>query len=392
MSIELKERPVAKSVQGDKKSLVDVSATTPMGRLLRRFWQPVAVSKSVEKGKAIAIRILGEDFTLFRGESGKPYVVGSRCAHRRTLMHTGWVEGEQIRCIYHGWTYDGLGQCVERPAEANTGNACIGGHLAVDYGGLIFAYFGPGAAPEFQLPRKEIIETQERVTYARKEEWPCNWFQMVENSMDATHVSFAHQAGIVGSFGEAITTSIPKLAYTETEAGIEQRATRSAENVRVSDWTFPNNNHIIIPGLAPEDPWIDILVWMVPIDRENAIRFFIYSAPMQDEHAARFIQHFEKHGAYNPANDHDDLMNKGIYPSEPVIELTGAQDYVATVGQGAVVDSENEMLGKSDSGVIFTRRVFWREMDALQSGQPIKQWRRRAHPAELPHPPAKSKS
>jgi 5,5'-dehydrodivanillate O-demethylase len=387
MAVELDERPVTRSVQGDKKMLVEVAADTPMGKLLRRFWHPVALSRSVETGKAIPIRILGEDLTLYRGESGEPHVVGARCAHRRTLMHTGWVEGERIRCIYHGWTYDALGRCVERPAEGTLGNASIGGYPALDYCGLVFAYFGPGPAPDFELPRKAILETPERANYARQEQWPCNWFQMIENSMDATHVSFAHQAGMVGSFGAAITTTVPSLKYTETEAGVEQRATRSANNVRVSDWTFPNNNHIVIPGLTAKDPWIDICAWMVPVDRENAIRFFIYSAPMQGEDASRFLEYFDTYGTYNPADYHDELFNRGTYPTEPLIHLTGAQDYVATVGQGTVADTENELLGKSDAGVVFVRRVFWREIDALEAGKPTKQWRPLSEQVELPHPP-----
>ena len=90
---------------------------TLMGRLLRSFWQPVATSASIEPGKARGIRILSEDLTLYRGESGTPHLVGSRCAHRGTVLHTGWVEGENIRCMYHGWRFPPAGLCDEIPAE-----------------------------------------------------------------------------------------------------------------------------------------------------------------------------------------------------------------------------------------------------------------------------------
>ncbi len=90
---------------------------TPMGDFLRRFWQPVAAVAEVAKGGAIPIRLLSEDLTLYRGESGNPHVVAARCAHRLNLLHTGWVENETIRCMYHGWMYNGTGQCVEMPAE-----------------------------------------------------------------------------------------------------------------------------------------------------------------------------------------------------------------------------------------------------------------------------------
>ena len=97
--------------------LTQTAADAPMGKLLRKFWQPIAVSKDLAPGAGQPIRVLGEDLTLYRGESGRAYLVGGRCAHRLTLLHTGWIEGDNIRCMYHGWQYDGTGQCVHRPVE-----------------------------------------------------------------------------------------------------------------------------------------------------------------------------------------------------------------------------------------------------------------------------------
>src|SRR4051812_11629877 len=124
---------------------------TPMGRLLRSFWQPVAITDDLKPGQPVPLRVLSEDLTLYRGESGKAYLVGGRCAHRCVVLHTGWVEGEQIRCMYHGWKYDGTGQCTEMPAEKKSRPDLvkIEGYPTHEYAGLIFAYMGEGAAPEF---------------------------------------------------------------------------------------------------------------------------------------------------------------------------------------------------------------------------------------------------
>ena len=100
------------------KLLTQTGPDTDMGRLLRRFWQPVAVSHSVKPGTARPLRVLGEDLTLYRGESGEAHLVGGRCAHRRTVLHTGWVQGEEIRCIYHGWKYAGWASAPRRPPKA----------------------------------------------------------------------------------------------------------------------------------------------------------------------------------------------------------------------------------------------------------------------------------
>lgn len=359
---------------------------SPMGELLRRFWHPVALADSVKPGNARPLRILSEDLTLYRGESGTPHLVAGHCPHRRTLLHTGWVQGEELRCIYHGWKFNSAGKCTEAPAEgeAVTSKVRIPAYPIREYCGLLFAYMGPGAPPEFNLPRKAVFEREGGMAIPRVQDWPCHWFAHVENSLDAVHVSFVHQAGKVGEFGKAITSAIPKLEYFETDAGIRQIATRSPTNVRISDWTFPNNNHILVPGL-PGDPWIDIGIWMTPIDNERTARFLIYSLPDGAEAHERFRAYFQKFASYNPAEHHDDLLLRKIYPEEPILQLTGAQDYVATMGQGVRPDRSLERLGKSDAGIVFLRRLFLREMAALANNEP-KKWKRLDHGIELPKP------
>lgn len=370
-------------------SLSQTAADTPMGKLLRQFWQPVAVSKQLKPKSAMAIRIMSEDLTLYRGESGKPYLVGSHCLHRLTLLHTGWVEGDEIRCMYHGWKYNGSGRCVHRPAEAAplSDKTRIAGYPTHEYAGLIFAYMGPGEAPEFNLPRSDALERPTDLGFARTESWPCNWFQHVENSLDPVHVSFAHMAGRVGEFGRAITEVIPELHYEETDAGIKQTAVRSEDNVRVSNWTFPNCNHVRVPGLKDDDPWIDTANWMVPIDDERTVRFSVRRVPSTTREAdQRITEYFDEVESYNAADDHDALFNKKEYPEDPLVRLTSAQDYVALVGQGAIADRSHELLGKSDKGVVFLRNVFFREMAAILDEAPAKKWRSLAKSPDLPKP------
>src|SRR3982750_3642757 len=77
-------------------------STQPVDRTLRRCAHSLAITRA---------------FPLYRGESGKARVMANECAHRLSVLSTGWVEGETIRCRYHGWRYDASGQCVEQPAE-----------------------------------------------------------------------------------------------------------------------------------------------------------------------------------------------------------------------------------------------------------------------------------
>src|SRR5438067_666556 len=97
--------------------VVHAGPGTLAGRYLRQFWQPVALGADVAPGTARTIRVLGEEFTLYRGQSGTPFLVDHRCAHRGAQLSLGWVEDDCLRCFYHGWKYDSSGQCVEQIAE-----------------------------------------------------------------------------------------------------------------------------------------------------------------------------------------------------------------------------------------------------------------------------------
>jgi 5,5'-dehydrodivanillate O-demethylase len=362
--------------------LTETSAGTPMGTLLRSFWQPIALSRSLAKGAARPVKVMGEELTLFRGESGKPYLVAGRCAHRCTVLHTGYIEGEQIRCMYHGWRYDGTGQCTEMPAErrgARPDLVKIAGYPLHEYAHLIFAWMGDAPAPEFQLPRKDVLENPDRHLFAYEETWDCHWFQQIENSLDATHVSFAHVWHRMSRFGEEITTTVPDLTYTETSAGIKQVAVRSKNNVRVSDWTFPNNNHVVVPGPKKGDPWSHICVWAVPIDERWTMRFSVLSSEgsdtrLQDEHDP----------GYQPAEHFEELFKQAGIPVLGSNQFLSVQDYVAVRGQGIIVDRMNETLAQSDMGVAKLRQMFSRELDAIRSGRPTKAWSRLEEAVELP--------
>ena len=99
----------ARSSEADWYDLAHTGPGTLAGRFMRRFWHPVALARELKVGRTLPVRIMSEDFTLYRGDSGKAYAVAFRCAHRGTQLSTGWVEGENLRCFYHGWVYDGSG-------------------------------------------------------------------------------------------------------------------------------------------------------------------------------------------------------------------------------------------------------------------------------------------
>ena len=114
-------------------------ADTITGRYLRRFWHPVFVAEKLLAGRAAPITIMGAKLALYRGEDGAVHGVDNRCAHRGAMLSVGRVDGDMIRCPYHGWAYGPDGQCRHQPFEtaAYAQRIKIGGYPTREYLGLI---------------------------------------------------------------------------------------------------------------------------------------------------------------------------------------------------------------------------------------------------------------
>ena len=99
--------------------LTRVGPGTRMGNLLRRYWFPIAFEQDFDGRPTKSVRLLGEDWTIYKTPSGRYGIVGEYCPHRRASMTYGVVHEDGIRCGYHGWKFDFTGQCVEQPAETD---------------------------------------------------------------------------------------------------------------------------------------------------------------------------------------------------------------------------------------------------------------------------------
>ena len=111
------------------RDLVEVGPGTRAGELLRRYWHPVARGDEATD-LPVVVRLLGEDLVLFRDLQGRAGLVVPRCCHRGTSLLYGKVENDGIRCCYHGWLFDGEGNCLDQPCEPDRGRNLASYELA----------------------------------------------------------------------------------------------------------------------------------------------------------------------------------------------------------------------------------------------------------------------
>src|SRR5262245_14241597 len=180
-------RDLERTASGTGADPRTIGPGTAAGTLLRSFWQPIYGGDRLPAGKAVPLHILGEDFTLFRGQGGTPHVLAPYCAHRGLRLSAGWVEADCLRCFYHGWKYDSAGACVDQPAEKAEARdkVTIASYPTREYLGLIFAYFGAGEPSEF--PRFNVYHRDGCFTEVRVSPRQWSYFDQLENSVDEVH-------------------------------------------------------------------------------------------------------------------------------------------------------------------------------------------------------------
>jgi renierapurpurin 18,18'-hydroxylase len=178
----------------------DSHASEPRVRDLRRVpihpdhWYPLAWSREVRRGKAHSVQFAGEPIVLVRTASGNVFALEDRCAHRQVPLHAGVVEGESIRCCYHGWTYDCSGRCIDIPylGKERLPNG-VRAYPCRETNGLIFVFPGEASlASERPVPALPCVTDKAYKTRRFGREVRCHYSFMHENLMDMNH-QFLHR-------------------------------------------------------------------------------------------------------------------------------------------------------------------------------------------------------
>jgi len=378
----------------DYLDFVHTGPGTLAGPYLRMFWQPVYRVKDLASGRAIPIKIMSEDFTLYRGENGTPHLTAFRCAHRGTQLSTGWVEGDSIRCRYHGWKYDGTGQCVEQPGEeeGSTSKVKIRSYPVKEYLGLIFAYLGEGEAPPLrrypELERPGVFETN------TPEYWPCNYYNRLDNACDAAHVAFTHrESGMRAKRLERL--GIRTLTAEETEYGVKTTYFLTDQPSVELRFHMPNTNQtrsfLRVEGSLEDAAKLiaDRLFWRVPVDDENCVSFVVDLVPVTgkdvEAYNKRRLEARETIKEVSPNELASQILEGKLRFDEidlatPIYYLFWIEDYIVQVGQGPVAPRAEDTLGRMDRGVLLMRKLWERELKAFADGRTLKPWK---SPAEF---------
>jgi 5,5'-dehydrodivanillate O-demethylase len=345
------------------KTLTQVGAGTPMGDLLRRYWQPVAAVSDLETNAIKPVRIMGEDLVVYKDLSGTHGLIARHCRHRAADLAYGYVERCGLRCHYHGWVYDEGGRCIAQPFEEKFDpqgrlkkRIRTTAYPVQAKAGLLWAYLGPQPAP--LLPEWEPYSWKNGFVQIVFAHVPCNWLQAQENSIDPVHFEWMHEnwrTRLEGRTGPYAAAHL-KIGFDEFDFGFVYKRVREGSDESDPLWTTGR------VCLWPNGFFLgEHFEWRVPVDDENMLSV-TWSFIRVPKEAEPYEQ--KKIPAWTaPIKD-----RAGRWITSHVIN----QDIVAWVGQGAIADRTKENLGASDRGISMLRKQLFRDLDAIADGKDPK--------------------
>jgi phthalate 4,5-dioxygenase len=357
---------------------------TPCGDLMRRYWQPVALSRDVAPGcPPLPVRIMSEDLVLFRDDRGRLGLLGLKCAHRCADLSYGRVEDGGLRCIYHGWLYDIEGRCLDQPGEPEGGlHRDLIRHTAypvVERGGAVFAYMGPGTPPLFPNYPPFLVDEP----YRTANRWlsNCNYLQGSEGNIDPVHTSYLHrfdparQDGSRRAVQELYVADIrPTVSIRDTRFGVrifsERKSAPGKKALRVTNFVMPNNSAI---GSGTRGSYT--MLWHVPIDDTHHWRFefFSHSREKVPREAMEERIDSERADGYRARRNPDNrwLQNRQDMNSSYLGMGTyfPVHDLFVTESQGTIHDHRNEHLATSDIAIVRARRLLLAAMNDVAVGK-----------------------
>jgi phthalate 4,5-dioxygenase oxygenase subunit len=382
----------------DNERLTRVSKGTPMGELMRRYWQPILLSSELPEtdGAPVRVRVLGEDLIAFRDTSGRVGLVDAYCPHRRAPLFFGRNEECGLRCVYHGWKFDVDGKCVDLPSEP--ADSKMKEHIAItayptfEKADTIWCYMGPkNKRPPY--PDYEWLRTPPSHRHITKTFEAANWLQALEGGLDTAHSSYLHRNKMWAGNKLRQRDGAPRLEVERTDYGYYYVSHRNQGD----EGTYVRLYQYIMPwqqmrgGVTKDEkrydvPKLDGHIWM-PIDDESCFVWNFtwaidHNHPIPHDYMIKMDIQTGRGpddlipGTFklkkNPSNDY--LIDRELQKTTSFTGIVGTntQDMAVQECMSPIVDRSQENLGSSDKAIIAMRNLLLEATRAVERGEEPK--------------------
>ena len=190
---------------------------------IRNCWYVAAWTQDLGERQLISRTIINEPIVMYRTEKGSVVALEDRCCHRFAPLSAGRLEGDDLRCMYHGLKFDSRGTCIEIPGQSFIApKTRVRAFSALEKHGWIWIWMGdPALADPELIPAAVGPDDPNWTMRTGNMDYAANYQLVNDNLTDFTHLSFVHP----NSFGAS-----------EEFARTRPTVTRIPRGIRVQRW------------------------------------------------------------------------------------------------------------------------------------------------------------
>jgi phenylpropionate dioxygenase-like ring-hydroxylating dioxygenase large terminal subunit len=165
------------------------------GMWVTNAWYVAAWLHEIEPGRIHARTIIDQPLALYRTAAGALVALEDRCCHRFAPLSLGRLEGDELRCMYHGLKFAPDGRCVEIPGQKLIPqSACVRRYPVEVRGSWVWVWMGDAAkADPATIPPTLVLDDPAWRLRASHLDYAAHYLLIDDNLLDLSHLSFAHE-------------------------------------------------------------------------------------------------------------------------------------------------------------------------------------------------------
>jgi phenylpropionate dioxygenase-like ring-hydroxylating dioxygenase large terminal subunit len=179
-------------------------------RPLHQNWWPVTTVGAVSTTRPNPVELLNKKLVLFQSEEGSWKCLDDQCSHRFAPLSEGRIVSDEngkscLQCAYHGWEFDGQGDCQRAPQVVEAQKVrSVTSYPVQEKAGMLFVWADPKSeemSKEITLPVFPLLEKmadQKGESYCFMRDLPYGFELLGENLLDLAHLPFSHH-GVGGT-------------------------------------------------------------------------------------------------------------------------------------------------------------------------------------------------
>jgi len=185
-------------------------------------WYPVSFLEDLPRDRPSQVSIYDTGLVLFFDGSGQLNCLRDLCPHRMARLSDGQIVDGRLECLYHGWQFDGAGDCQLIPQMLEGRDypirSCVRRYALEIVDGIVWVWAGAADAADASLIPAGRASGAEGVTAVTFQmDLPYDQSYLIENVIDVAHIHIAHH----GVRGGGLRQAASPLKFEIIHSGVD---------------------------------------------------------------------------------------------------------------------------------------------------------------------------